>query len=234
MWPFSSKKSSAGHDVLDRYKSLREAGRDLNLTLAKQLPKDAVPECGKKLGIAKAGTLIFNNDDEVAVLFDYCLYHYRRGNKTVIERRLESPPAADSLDMALLQAMMQARFSAFILVKITPRQGAVVRDLVQGDTMELVDIGISETGTPGTVLLGRLLPLPDFYMSSGALIPLSEPAYQEHILPVIKKFMPDGPSVPHRPMSASQTAAYVAQMIRGALQAGGMDNVFYSDIARFA
>lgn len=232
MWPFSCKKSSATNDVLDRYKRFREAGRNLNLTLVKQLPKDAVPECGKKLGISKAGTLILNNDDEIAVLFDYCLYHYRRGNKTVIERYLESPPAADSLEMALLQAMLQARFSAFMIMKITPRQGAVLRDLVQGDTLDLADIGVSETGAPGTVLVGRLLPLPDFYMSSGALIPLPEPVYQEHLLPVVKKFMPDGPSAQHRPMSATQTAAYVAQMIRVALHAGGADNVFYSDIER--
>jgi len=176
-WPFFSQQSSVSNDLLDRYQRWREVGRDLNLLLVQRLPKDAVPECGKKLGIFKAGTLILNHDDEIAVLYDYCLYHFRRGNKTVIDRYLEqSPPAADSLEMTLLQAMTRVRFSMFRVMAITPRQGAVLRDLVQGDTIDLIDLGLAETGTPGSLLLGRLLPLPGFHMSSGTLIPVPEPA----------------------------------------------------------
>ncbi|MFZ4702191.1 MAG: hypothetical protein ACOYMG_19285, partial [Candidatus Methylumidiphilus sp.] len=80
-WPFTFNKKNQGfnQERIDRYKQLRAIGRDLNMILVKQLPKAAVAECGKKLGIYKAGTLILNNDDEIAILFDYCLYHYRRG-----------------------------------------------------------------------------------------------------------------------------------------------------------
>jgi hypothetical protein len=67
-------------------------------------------------------------------------------------------------------------------------------------------------------------------MSTGTLIPVPDPVYEGHILPIIKKFMPDGKPDQQRPMSAGQTASYVAQMIRVALHAGGMDNVFYTDI----
>jgi hypothetical protein len=231
-WLFPSKKDAVGDDRLSRYRPLREAGRNLNVALAKLLSKDAVLECGKKLGIAKAGMVIFNNDDEVTVLYDYCLYHHRRGNKTVIERYLEqSPPEQGSLDAALVQAMQQARFSIFLITAITPRQGAVVQDLVRGDTLQLVDLGIAETGMPGILLLGRLLPVDDFYMSTGSLIPVSEPVYQEKLLPIVKKFLP-GDAERQQPLAAAPAAAYAAQMLRIALHAGGEDNVFYTDIAR--
>ena len=64
-WPFSFKKKTQtdNQELIDRYKHFRSVARELNLTLVKQLPKSAVPECGKKLGIYKAGTLILNNDD---------------------------------------------------------------------------------------------------------------------------------------------------------------------------
>ncbi|BBL72712.1 hypothetical protein [Methylogaea oryzae] len=232
-WPFFFKRSAADDGRLDSYKRMRRAGRDLNMALAKRLPKDAVPEFGKKLGLFKAGTLILNNDDEIAVLYDYCLYHYRRGNKNVIERFLEqSPPAADSLDMTLLQAMLQSRFSAFRIVSITPRQGAVLLDLVRGDTLELVDLGIAETGTVGTILVGRLLPLPDFHMSTGTLIPLSEGEFAGSIVPIIEKFLPAGEDGRRPAMSATQEASYVGRVVKETLRAGGMENVFYSDMER--
>lgn len=230
-WLFSSQQSSVHNDLLDQYKRLREVGRDLNMMLVKRLPRDAVPECGKKLGLFKAGTLILSNEDEIAVLYDYCLHHYRRGHKTVIERYLEqSPPAADSLEMTLLQAMTQAHFSVFRVMDTTPGRGAVLMDLVEGETIELIDIALSETARLGSILLGRLLHLPDFHMSSGTLIPVSQSVYQEQIVPIVWKFMPYGRPDRQRPMSATQTAAYVAQMIRVALHAGGMDHVFYTDI----
>ena len=133
-WPFSFKKTphSENQGLIDRYKQVRAVGRDLNLTLAKQLPKAAVPECGKKLGIVKAGTLILNNDDEIAIVYDYCLYHYRRGGKNTIERYLEnSAPAAESTEMAILSAMLASYYSVFKVLEIHPKQGASLQDLLE-------------------------------------------------------------------------------------------------------
>jgi hypothetical protein len=230
-WPFFSKRSSVQHAWIERYQRLRQVGRDLNLTLVKQLPKAAVAECGKKLGLFKAGTLILNNEDEIAILYDYGLHHYRRDHKNVIERYLEhSPPAPDSLELTLLQAMLHARFSVFRVQEIKPRQGALLLDLVQGEPVELVDRALSETGTAGTILVGRLLPLGDFYMSSGTLIPLPEEVYEDKLVPIVRKFTPDSSPDSRATRSAAQEAAYVAQLIRVSLHEGGMDNVFYTDM----
>lgn len=230
-WLSFFKRKTPDNDTLDRYKQMRRVGRDLNLTLVKQLPKVAAPECGKKLGLFKAGTLILNNDDEIAVLYDYCLCYYRRGNKTVIERYLEqSPPPPESDEMALLQAMSKARYSLFRVTEIKPRQGAVLLDLVHGASIDLTDISLAETGTPGTILLGRVLSLADFNMSSGTMIPLPEEAYQQSLVPIVEKFMPETSPGSRPSMSAAQEAAFTAQLIRVSLHAGGADNTFYTDI----
>jgi hypothetical protein len=232
-WPFFFKQKARAHDeaVIDRYKACRAAGRELNIALVKQLPKVAAPECGKKLGIVKAGTLILNNDDEIAVLYDYCLYHYRRDGKNAVERYLENtPPKPDSTEAALSQAMLGAYYSVFEILTIQPRQGASLRDLVSGETIDLLDISVSETGSPGIILAGRILPLADFNMSSGTLIPLPAPVYEDKIKPVVRKYTKSDKAGQKPKLSAGQEAAYTAEIIRIALHAGGEDNVFYTDI----
>ena len=200
------------------------------MILVKQLPKAAVAECGKKLGIYKAGTLILNNDDEIAILFDYCLYHHRRGGKNVIERYLDnSPPPPDSMEMTLLQAMRASFYSVFKVVEIHPKQGANIEDLLSQKVINLFDIGLSETGYLGLHLTGRLLPFPDFNMSSGSLIPLPDTVFEGTIIPIVQKFFKTYEPGNMPTLSPGQEASFTAEMIRVSLHAGGEDNVFYTD-----
>ncbi len=214
----------------ERYKHFRELGRSYNLELIKQLPPPALPESGKKLGLYKAGTLILNQDDEIAVTYDYCLHHYRRVGKNTIERTLESAPPAEGSDaMTYLEVMAAARFSLFRVEEILPHRGARLMDLVTGTSLELMDIGLSSAGIPGIIVAGRLLSFADFNMSSGTLIPIPEAVFESRIQPVMKKFMPDAPTATS-PLSPAQSAAFEAQVIRIALHDGGEDNSFYTDM----
>ena len=230
-WPTFFKRTRANPELIGRYKHWRHIARELNLRLIKQLPKVAVPECGKKLGIVKAGTLVLSNDDEIAVVYDYCLHHYRRGNKTVIERYLEqTPPEPDSDEMTLLAAMSASHVSAFRITEVTPRTGAVLQDLGYGDRIELTDLALAETGIAGTIVVGRILQLPELQMSSGTLIPMPEAAFEQSVVPLIEKFMPTSGDGTRPTLSAAQNAAFTALLIRIALHAGGEDNVFYTDM----
>lgn len=229
-WPFFFKRKSDDRDEearIERYKAFRKAGVQLNTALAKQVPKPAVPEFGKKLGLLKTGTLILNNDDEIAILYDYCLHHYRRAGKNTIERYLEqSPPPPDSTEAELLRAMLASRYSLFRVLEILPHRGATLQDLVRGDTLALMDITLSETGMPGIILAGRILPLADFNMSSGTLVPVSEWVFEDKLKPVIHKFFHDPQATP----APAQQASFAAEVLRIALREGGEDNSFYTDI----
>lgn len=230
-WPTFFKRKRVDPDLIARYKHLRHVSRDLNLKLIKQLPEVAVPECGRKLGILKAGTLVLSNDDEIAVVYDYCLHHYRRGNKTVIERYLDqAPPAVDSDERRLLEAMTRSRTSAYRIHEITPRQGAVLLDLVYGDRLHVTDLALAETGITGTIVVGRILELPELNMSSGTLIPLPESAYEQSVVPLIEKFVRNRGTGDRPVLSPAQNISFTALLLRIALHAGGEDNVFYTDM----
>jgi hypothetical protein len=227
---FGKTCSQEEETQLNRYRYFRQLGRAYNLELIKQLPPPALPESGKKLGLYKAGTLIINQDDEIAVAYDYSLHHYRRAGKNTIERALEtSPPAADSDEMIYLSAMAGSRFSLFRVQDILPHRGAHLKDLVTDEALDLMDIGLSSAGIPGIIVAGRLLSFDGFNMSSGTLIPVPEPVFESRIRPVISKFMSATPGT-KPPLAPAQSAAFEAQVIRIALHDGGEDNSFYTDM----
>lgn len=222
------------HELLERYKRLRAAGLELNRHLAKELPRAALAECGKKLGLYRQGTLVFGSEHEVSVLYEYCLYNFRRGGKNVIERyRMLSPPPPQSTEMVLLGAMLKAYYSLFMATEIHDGMGAELHDVLRDAPITLLDIALGGTMSPGQFIAGRVLPFGEFQTFSGAPIPVSEAVFEEHLSPIVFKFMQhqktDGSG---RLFSPSQEAAFSAQVIRTALQAGAMDNMAYTDLEK--
>src|SRR5665213_1035826 len=102
-------------DIISRYQHLRTVGRNLNNKLVTRLSKDVLDEGGRKLGILRDGTFVFDSEDETSVLMDYCLYDVRRQGRNTIEQYLiDSPPAPESDEMTCLRAMQRAIYSLFV------------------------------------------------------------------------------------------------------------------------
>jgi len=224
---FGFGHASSDTEILDRYRAARAMSRDLQIRMIKELPKPALPECAKKLGLVKSGTLIINQDDEIAIAYDYCLHHFRRAGKNVIERTLET--SADEKESAWLDALTKARFSTFMVESITPHRGAKLVDLIQEEPIELIDLGLASTGQAGLILLGRIVMFDGFHLSSGTLIPIPPGVFESQIRPVFEKFE-RARSDRSAPLSSSQSAALEAQATRIALHEAGEDNSFFSDI----
>ncbi len=213
---------------LAEYKRLRTAGRYLNQDLVRRLPKGTMLECAKKLGLRKGKSLSFQNEGEMPVLFDYCLYNHRRAGKNIIEKYLEdSPPAETSDEMTLLRAMVKAHYSVFMVEEIQNGMGATLFDLLRHDRLSLIDIGIGTTARRGMIFGGRVLPLGDFYMTSGAFVPLWPDIVERIVIPALEKFCPDAHAEDLVELSHSQEAAFSGQVIRAALKAGALKRMAY-------
>jgi hypothetical protein len=78
--------------------------------------------------------------------------------------------------------------------------------------------------------VGRLLPMEEFHISAGTLIPLPEPVFEQSIRPILKKFLRDDGPKTHPLFSPAQEASFTAQLTRVALYAGGEDNTFFTDM----
>ena len=215
---------------LASYKQLRELGKELNSFLIRQVPKSVILKCGKKLGLVRGKKLVLGNQDELSVLFDSCLYSYRRKGKNVVQRYLDqSPPPADSELMVLLQAMSKAYYSLFAVEKIHTGKGASMKDLIMNHCFLLMDIGIGETALPGMIFAGRVLSFGDFSMTSGTFIPVDRDLVESDILPVVERLFQgkkDGDAL----LTPGQEATFSGQIIRAAVRAGTFDRIKYSEI----
>lgn len=161
-------------DMISRYQRLRTAGRDLNNRLVRRLSKDALDEGGRKLGILRGGTLVFDTEDETSVLMDYCLYDVRRKGRNTIEQYLiDSPPDPESDEMTCLRAMQHAIYSLFVVESVERGLGVMVRDLLSQDVLLVVDMGFGSTAQPGLVFASRLLHHDGFSMTGGAALPVA-------------------------------------------------------------
>jgi hypothetical protein len=214
--------------VLEHYRNLRRLGRELNQTLIQRLPKKAVMECAKKLGLVRGKILVFQNENEMATLFDHCLYSYRPGGKSVIELHLEqSPPPPDSHEMALLLAMQASYYSLFSIEEVIEGKGLVVVDGLRQAKLFILDIGLGNSAAKGMLLAGRIMPIGELYMSTGALIPL-----QGELVDTLQSIMERlfRSREPGRKLLATpgQEAAFAAQVIRAAIKGGALEYVGYS------
>lgn len=159
--------------IIARYQRLRSVGRNLNHKMVQRLSKDVLYEGGKRLGILQRGTLVFNSEDETAVLMDYCIYNVRRNGRNAVEQYLaDSAPDPQSDEMACLRAMQRARYSLFLVESVERGFGVAVRDLFYDDSLFIVDIGFGDTAKPGLLLASRVLFHEEFAITGGAGLPL--------------------------------------------------------------
>ena len=145
----------------------------LNNELVHRLSRDMLDEGAKKIGIYHDGTFVFENEDETSVLMDYCIYNvYRNGRNAVEQYLCDDPPDPDSDEMACLQAMQHGIYALVAVLRVEPGVGCHVRNLFTEETRLLVDIGLSKTAKPGTVIATRLLDFGGFVAAGGAALPL--------------------------------------------------------------
>lgn len=213
---------------LSEYQRLRKIGRFLNQELVNRLPRTALLTGAKRLGLRTGKQLVFSKEEEMSILFDYCLYSYRKGGKTLFESLSEeNPPNGASDLMVLLRAMKMAHYSVFQVKTVQRRQGATLFDILRAETIHLMDIGIGSTAVPGMFFAGRVLPIGEYYMTSGAFIPLSPKFFERRVIPALEKFCGKAAAEDSVEFAPPQEASFSAQIIRAALKEGQLDRMGY-------
>ncbi len=174
--------------ILELYDLRRTASHTLNGELFRSVSKASMNEAARRLGILRKGTIVFDNESEMAIFSDACLYEVYVGGENAIARMLRNaPPPEGSFEREVLEAMSRTRYSIFVPTEMRPGVGAKLHDLIGGSDAFVVDRGIS-TSLP-TVLAVRLYGFDEFSMSSGAALPLaSEDIAHEALSEVLRRY----------------------------------------------
>jgi SEC-C motif len=225
--------------LLADYCRLREVSRSLHNRRIKQIPKLVLTSSAERLGLLSPGpgrhgkeVLLLEDEYEISVLMDYCLYHGRQGQdgRTVIDQAIdEAPPASGNDELLLLRAMQEARFSVFAVDEAVPGIGVHVLDLLRDEPLFLVDIGFSQTAGPGLVLAGNVIFLPALSMTTGAMLPVDRMILDDLLQQLPERFA-TATVGQFRQLSPHEQSELAACVIRACLAGGAASYVEPRDV----
>ena len=159
--------------ILDRYRHYREISKQLATRFVRALPKEAFNDSAQELGLLKRGTIVLENEQEMDILADFCVHDHRIDGRNVVQRLLEeAPPPPGSDELLVHTAMAAAFYSLFRVESRVTGVGVNLVDLLRGGNHFVADIQFGKTATVGLSLAMRLVPLPEFHISSGAALPI--------------------------------------------------------------
>lgn len=215
--------------VLERYRRLRDVRHRLNDLLANSIPWKALEECGRILGFFRNGTMVFETEDELPLLMDYCIYYPQPDGRNLVTRFLDkSPPSADSEEMSALQAMTHAYYSLFQVTDVVRGVGVGVRDLLRDETGFIADIGFGNSARPHLMVASRIIPMEDFLMTGGAGLPVDASAARR-IIKALNQTVFKPETFDFKRITARQEAELAALIIRECRSTGMTSHIAYAE-----
>jgi hypothetical protein len=218
---------SAHAHLVPTYQRLRKIGLKLNHRLVETLSKDVLEEGGRKLGIFRKGTLVFDTEDEVAVLMDFCIYNLYRGGRNAVQSMLEDSPPSDPDELALLRTYSDAYYSVFQIVEVERGAGVTVEDTLRGGAQFMTDVSFGQSARKGYMLAGRVIPMDGFLMSGGAMLPVAGRAAQR-VAEAIVHHVPRDTDFTR--LTRTQEADLTAMIIRACLEGGASEHVMHATL----
>lgn len=165
--------------IVDEYKRLRPLLTQLHTEIGGLAKKDAMFACAKRLRmLSRQGgkkTVVFEHELEMDAFKDYLIYMHRpRGINLVQQMLNRNRYPRESTERQLLEGMVQARFSLFMVKSLVPPGGFVAVDTTSGEEFFILDLSLPTQNGVGFLIGCRIFPYRDVWMHSGAVIPIGE------------------------------------------------------------
>ena len=204
-----------------RYLRLRAVSRELNQKILKTVPKRAFEEIGTAIGILRDGILVLDSESMTSVMSDCLLYDWYQGDKNIMQRYFEShPPQPGSDEDLLLHAYLEAEYTVLRVKSAVPGAGVHCDDLLIGGEIFVMDISMSNSGFVNYAAATRVVPMGDYWVTGGALLPIDREVPLEE---AFEKIGGDNLDRPEGPSGVS------IPIIRACLAAGAADRVRYEE-----
>lgn len=212
------------------YRQMRRIMLGLHEQLVAELPRDLVLKSAETLGIVEDGKISFETEDESSVLMDYCLYDGWSGGHNAVTRLFAREPyPPHSNEMLLLEAMTGATYSLYGITSVFPGLGVEVMDLLREESRFVMDEALSRTGQEGLVMAARLIELPEFSMTTGAVLPVDESTLQS-ITHALERTSINPGDLAAGALSKNEEAVVASTIIRRALGSGTSSRVRYEEL----
>ncbi len=127
-------------EVLTRYRRLRQIGKQHHQAVLDIIAPDVMLEWAKRLDLAQGKTVLLESEHEMTLVEDLAIYLPRLGRTHPLDRYAQASRFAPASDEAIvLEAMRQACFSLWRVERRHETAGLILRDLLRGGEIRLVD-----------------------------------------------------------------------------------------------
>ena len=160
-------------EILTRYRRLRQISREHHHTVKDFIAPDAMLDRAKRLGLTMGKSVVVASDLERALVEDLAIYLPRSGRSHPRDRYAQAARfAPDSEDVIVLEAMRQASFSLWRVERRHEIAGLILRDLLRGGEIQLVDETMEKSTSPGVEMAARFLRFEGFAMTARIVVPI--------------------------------------------------------------
>lgn len=220
---FEQEAPPSRDEALARYRRARQISRRHNATLLESLPKEAIFQQARRLGMYEGKTLVLDDWNDLALAVDLAIHTAPPDRSRAIDRYAASArPAPGSEDAMVLQAMREARFAILLIRERHPSAGVFVTDLFRKTDLWLMDEGTEMSMPDGSTLATRYYTIGSFVMTAGVCLPIDHEALEWAI--------ESTPQLMRRPHAeAIQDRRFAEAVYRGALEDGTMQRVQLRD-----
>jgi hypothetical protein len=153
------------------YNQLRQVGKHLSGEMPRLYGfEKSIPEISRLFGIWQGRQIILEDEEEMNFIIDFYLHEYIVNKQTMLERYRADHPDLEPLEILYLDSARASYTSLFKVTQVNPAQSSLtVIDLLNDSdqSLEVLNINLSKTATPGYVIFSRLLPYEHFNAFSG-------------------------------------------------------------------
>ena len=127
-------------EILARYRHLRRISKEQHQAVLDVIAPNVVLDWAKRLGLTRGRTVLLESELELVLAEDLAIYLPKLGRSHPLDRYARAARFAPGSDAAIvLEAMRRARFSLWRVERRHETMGLVLRDLLRGEAIWLVD-----------------------------------------------------------------------------------------------
>lgn len=186
--------------------------------LLKSLTPKAMEDSAKKLGFWRRGALSLRQEEELAVVTDFAIHHYRPDGKNTVERTLANRGTTfDATERAVLEAMARSRFTVLELEASEDGVTFAARDRLYDETVVIGDEGLGKIAQRGQLIATRIVLVGEIAVLTGAALPFDR-ELADDLRTVLERRWPGAVPAGLRGVSAAEQGRIVADLVTVALR----------------
>jgi hypothetical protein len=167
-------------EILTRYRRLRQISKEHHQGVMDIIAPDVMLNWAKRLGLTQGKNVVLESEYEIILAEDLATYLARPGRSHPLDRYARAARLAPNSDEAIvLEAMRHPHFSLWRVERRHETAGLILRDLLRGGEIRLIDEAMEMNARPGVEMAARLLSLEGFEMTARIIVPVTRDLMEE-------------------------------------------------------